>query len=285
MSTSTPEVVREISLLSVGAFLARHWRAVSVCVLLFGALSAVLAFTVHPKYRAELIASPAGGGNGLSDMAGSLGGIAALAGITVGAGNKRAEESIEYLRSQEFTRQFIERHALMPVLYASRWDANRQQWKGEVPTIAQAVKRFTKRVEQITEDRRTGLVTVAIIWRDRNLAAQWANQLVAEADDALRRRAVAELTRSIAYLNEESAKAVSVELRSAVYKAMETELKDAMLARTRDAYAFKVLDPAYVRDADDFDSPNRPLWITLGCGFGLLVGVTFAALRQRRRTR
>jgi len=63
---------------------------------------------------------------------------------------------------------------------------------------------------------------------------------------------------------------------------MESELKDAMLARTRDAYAFKVLDPAVVRDPWDTDSPNRPLIVALGCCFGLLIGLVLAARSQRR---
>ena len=63
---------------------------------------------------------------------------------------------------------------------------------------------------------------------------------------------------------------------------MESELKDAMLARTRDAYAFRVLDPAVVRDAKDTDSPNKPLFIAMGASLGLLGGIIVGALRQRR---
>ena len=81
----------------------------------------------------------------------------------------------------------------------------------------------------MSEDRRTGIVTLAIIWSDRDTAAQWANQLLAEADDALRQRAIGEYTRSIDYLTSESTQASVVELRSAIYKAMESELKDAMM--------------------------------------------------------
>jgi len=73
-----------------------------------------------------------------------------------------------------------------------------------------------------------------------------------------------------------------VEVRAAVYKTMESELKDAMLARTRDSYAFRVLDLAVVRDAKDTDSPNKPLIIAMGGSVGLLFGIILGALRQRR---
>jgi uncharacterized protein involved in exopolysaccharide biosynthesis len=208
-----------------------------------------------------------------------------LAGINLGGGGKKSDEMLEYLRSRTFTAQFIQRHSLMPVLFAKKWDAKRGQWRGDPPTIAEGVAKFALKVRQIAEDRRTGIVTVAIIWSDRVLAAQWANALIAEADDALRQRGIAELTRSLDYLKAESAETSEVEVRSAVYKLMETELKNAMLARTRDAYAFKILDPAVIRDPKDVDSPNKPLIVFLGLIFGFLFGVIAAGVRQRRSKR
>lgn len=277
---------REISLLAVSAFLWRYRLTIGLCVLAFAIAAAALSFIMKQRYRAEVVFSPvagSGGGLGGALSSGSLGGLAALAGITLGGAGKHTDEDIEYLRSRVFTRGFIERHSLMPVLFANRWDAQQGRFRGDdPPTIADGVQRFTKKVEQITEDHRTGIVTLAIIWPDRFLAAQWANALVAEADAALRARAIAEYDRSLDYLKQEVGKSSIVEIQDAIAKSMESELKDAMLARTRDAYAFKVLDPAVVRDAKDYDSPNRPLIIFVGAGLGLLLGVGLAAIRRRR---
>ena len=278
----------EISLAQMWAFLWRHVALIGTCIVLFAVAGGALSYLLTPKYRAEVVFSPvsgSGGGSlGGSMSGGSLGGLAALAGISLGGG-KRSDESLEYLRSREFTRGFIERHGLMPLLFAAKWDAQRGQWTGKPPTINEAVGRFRKKIEQITEDHRTGIVTLAVIWRDRTAAAQWANTMVAEADAALRAKAIAEFDRSIEYLKDEDSKTPLVELHEAVSKTMETELKDAMLARTRDAYAFKVLDPAVVRDPKDTDSPNRMLIVALGAGFGLLLGIVVANVRERRRAR
>jgi uncharacterized protein involved in exopolysaccharide biosynthesis len=275
---------REISLLAVWAFLARHKAVIGPSVLACAIAAAALAFALTPKYRAEVVFSPVHSTGGLAgELGASLGGIAALTGVNIGGAGKRADESLEYLRSREFTREFIQRHSLMPVLFASKWDAARNRWRSDdPPTIADGVDRFSKKVTQISEDHRTGIVTLAVIWRDRAAAAQWANALVAEADAALRQRAIAEFARSIDYLKTEGAQSSVVEVRAAVYKTMESELKDAMLARTRDAYAFRVLDPAVVRDAKDTDSPNKPLIIAMGGSVGLLFGIILGGLRQRR---
>jgi uncharacterized protein involved in exopolysaccharide biosynthesis len=274
----------DLSLVAAGRFLARNWKTVSLFLVLFTAAATALAFMLTPKYRSEVVAAPADNTNALGGLGGQLGGIASLAGITLGSGDKKHDEALEYLRSRIFTAEFIQRHDLMPILFAKRWDAARKQWRdpSDAPTLAEGVGRFSKKVREISEDKRTGIVTVSVVWRDRFLAAQWANWLVAEADHALRERAVAEQTRSVEYLQAEAAHTTTVEIGNAISKLMETELKNAMLARTRDAYAFKVIDPATPSDPKNEDSPNRPMIIVLGAAFGFGIGVIVAAIRQRR---
>jgi len=257
-------------------------------VVIFTVGAGALAFALKPMYRSEVVVSPAEGSSGLGELGGQLGGLASLAGINIGGGGgKKSDEALEFLRSRTFTAGFIQRHALMPILFAKKWDSGRNQWRdaGDAPTIAEGVWKFSKNVRQIAEDKRTGIVTVSVIWRDRVAAAEWANWLIAEADKALRDRAIAEQSRSLEYLKSEAAQTSTVEIGTAISKLTETELKNAMAARTRDAYAFKVIDPAVVADPKDHDSPNKPLIIVLGAGFGFVVGIIMAAVRQRRYER
>jgi uncharacterized protein involved in exopolysaccharide biosynthesis len=281
VTVDTPEP--EISLLAIWQFLRRNLFIVACCCLVGAAAGLALSHLVTPRYRADLTMSAANNNQG--QMGGELGSLAAIAGISIGGESKKAEESLEYIRSRGFTAGFIQRHELLPILYAKKWDAQRGQWKGDPPTLSEAVKRFSNKIRLISEDRRTGIVTLSIVWSDRVLAAQWANSLVAEADDALRQRGIAQLSRSIEYLKQESAQITELEIRSAVYKVMENELKDQMVARTRDSYAFQVLDPAVPPDAKDRDSPNRILYLALGGAFGILIGCAWALARQRPSVR
>jgi uncharacterized protein involved in exopolysaccharide biosynthesis len=277
----------DLSLIAMMGFLCRHWLTLLIFTVIFAAGSVVLAFTLTPMYRSDVVISPADSSSGLGDL-GQLGGLASLAGINIGgAGGKKSEEALEYLRSHAFTAGFIQRHGLMPVLFAKKWDAVHKQWRDaeDIPTIDEGVKKFSKKIRQVSEDKRTGIVTLSIIWSDRFAAAEWANAFIAEADMALRERAIAEQNRSVEYLKSEAAKTSTVEIESAISKVMETELKNAMVARTRDSYAFKVIDPAVVRDPKDRDSPNKPLILVLGAGLGFAVGIIVAAARQRRNER
>lgn len=276
--------VPQLSLLAIWQFLWRNVFLIGFCFLACAAAATAVSYLVTPRYRADVSFVPITDAPNFGQMSGELGSLAAIAGINIG-GSRKSEEAIEYLRSRGFTADFIQSHSLLPILYARRWDAQRGQWREEPPTLAMAVKRFSEKVRQISEDRRTGIVTLSIVWSDRVLAAQWANALVVESDDALRKRGVAELGRSIDYLQQEAAQASNIEIRSAVYKVMESELKDQMLARTRDSYAFSVLDPAIPPDLTDKDSPIRILYVTFGGVFGLLLGSAWALGRRRTSDR
>lgn len=277
----------ELSLLDLLRLIARRKLVIGTFVAIGIACGAAYAFLATPKYRADVVFAPAqDSGGGLGQLAGDLGGLAALAGINIGGGGSQNDEALETLRSRAFTAAFIQRHDLMPKLFAKDWDASRKAWldpdPANHPTLAEAVEKFSSDIRSIGEDRRTGIVTVSIVWRDRNEAATWANMLVAEADVALRERNLKELARSIDYLKGEAANTSVVEVRQTIYRVMETQLKNSMLARTRDSYAFRVIDPAVPPDPKDRVSPKRALSLAIGLALGLVVGVLVAVALQLR---
>jgi len=220
----------------------------------------------------------------LSSVVGQLGGLASLAGVALsGGGNK--DENIEYLRSHDFAARFIEEENLLPILFAKKWDAQNGRWNvddpEDVPTISDGV-RLLDRIRTVQEERRTGLVTLSIKWRDRELAARWANLMVERVNRDLRARAIAEAQASIDYLNSELAKTGVVELRESLYRLYENQVKTIMFAKVRSQYAFKVIDPAYVPDADRYVQPKRLPMILIGALGGLLGGFVLVAFLLRR---
>jgi hypothetical protein len=70
----------------------------------------------------------------------------------------------------------------------------------------------------------------------------------------VRERAISEAESSLKYLYAESAKTNVQSLNDAIYRVVESQIKSIMLAKIRDDYAFKVIDPAVVPDA------SRHVW-------------------------
>ncbi|MCV6038577.1 hypothetical protein OFP00_36405, partial [Escherichia coli] len=63
-------------------------------------------------------------GGGLSKMAGQLGGLAALAGVNLGAGESaQTDLAVQVMKSRQFIEAFIKKHDLLvPLMAAKDWD-------------------------------------------------------------------------------------------------------------------------------------------------------------------
>jgi uncharacterized protein involved in exopolysaccharide biosynthesis len=254
------------------------------------ALGTAAAFLLRPVYQGKVLmvaVKDDAAAGGLAGLVGQFGGLASLAGISMGSDSRRAE-NVAVLMSRGFTERFIRDENLLPILFASRWDAERKAWKPHLwkhdPTMADAVRKFDSKIRSLSEDRRTGVMTLVIEWRNRETAARWANLLVARANAELRKIAVADSRRNIEYLQREAADTSVAALRQSIYRVVETEVRREMLANVRPDYAFRVLDPAAVPDEREFVRPKRALLAAGGLVFGFLValGLAIGVALQRR---
>ena len=176
---------------------------------------------------------------------------------------------------------------MLPVLFEKKWDAKQGAWlhtdPRRVPTLRDGFRVFDRRIRTVVEDRKTGLVTVSVDWKDPAVAAEWANGLVALANDTLRKRAVQEATGTLAYLNRELERTEKVELRSSLFQLVETQQKALMLANTRPDYALRIIDPAVTPGERDRLRPKRALISVATTMLGGLAGCLVAVLLALRR--
>jgi uncharacterized protein involved in exopolysaccharide biosynthesis len=157
------------------------------------------------------------------------------------------------------------------LLFQNQWDPARNTWKhtlfGAPPTLWKGNEYIKENIRTISEDAKTGMVTLSIRWKSPATASKWANDLVAMTNSYLRNKAIAQSERNIKYLEEQAAKTDAVALREVIYSLLQSEINKSMLARGNDEYAFKVIDPAVPPEKPS--SPNMVLWV-LGGFFGSL---------------
>jgi uncharacterized protein involved in exopolysaccharide biosynthesis len=259
--------------------LAARWRVISVCVAVFLALAVAAALLSTPTYRSEALLSfndERTSGLGLAGAGSQLGGLASLAGINIDGSQSQKDIAIALMSSRGFLEPFISENHLLPVLYASRWDAQSKSWLKKPPTISDGVELFRKRLLTVNEDRRTGLVRVAIEWRDREVAARWVNDLVRRVNEVTRTWAIEDARSSRKYLDAALEKTGIVELRESMHRLLEGELKKEMVASVRLQYSFRVIDPAMPSDAEDFVRPRRALLVAFGLFSGFIFGCALA---------
>jgi uncharacterized protein involved in exopolysaccharide biosynthesis len=271
-----------INLAKVAALLRANWKLLLCLTLIGGAIAAGIALLMRNVYRAQAIVAPTSenqGGTG-SSLANEFGGIAALAGIEVGAGGGRKAEAMGTLLSPGFMRDFILKYDLMPILFEESWDANAKTWrKGTTPpTLERGIKRFKGR-RTIDENIKSGLVTMSFDWYSPELAALWTNDMIAMVNERMRARDILTAEKSLEYLNQEMATANAVELRQAISKLMETQVNNEMVANVQREYAYHFIDAAVPPQTKS--GPWRSLIAAAGAIFGLTLGVTIVLVRRR----
>jgi uncharacterized protein involved in exopolysaccharide biosynthesis len=229
-------------------------------IIIASVVVSLTSFTVSlflPRsYSATTVVAPVSNIAGKGPLSG--GGSSAISGLAEMVG-----------MSSILTESFIRDNNLLPILY----DSN----PNKLPTLWRANQFFRKRVLDVRVDKRTDLITVTVVWKDPNLAAAWANGLVRAANDYLRGKALTDAARNIAYLNEEAARTDVAEARQVIYSAMRVEMGKQMLAKGKEEYAFKVIDPALVVERPI--PPGRLFWLPFGLLMGLFVSSFLVTLR------
>jgi uncharacterized protein involved in exopolysaccharide biosynthesis len=247
----------------------RKW-ILAISIFVPALAGAVYSLAAQEYFRAEVVLAPAEKRSNMGSL-GQLSGLASLAGISVGAGG--SAESLAMLRSRQFIGAVIDEQELLDDLYPEKWDSGNKRWKvtesSQVPTVYDAAGRFISKRLVISEDKKTGIVRLGVLWTDPDSAARLSNLLVKRLNDELRHRAITDSERNVEYLKAELNQTQIVSLQQSIGRLVDTELQKLMLARGNNEFAFKILDPAV--PPRDRDSPNRVL-ITLLSGFlgGLL---------------
>jgi len=275
-----PVVEDEMNLFDVWRILVQYkWLILAVTVSCTLA-STLFVLLMTPVYRAEVLIAAVTERDKSSRLAAQLdefGGIAALAGINTERSGRK-NEAIATLRSRLFTEHFIKDEKLLPLLFRDRWDEENQRWYDadpeDIPTLGDAYKVFDEDVRRLSEQSRTGLVVLSIDWEDPDEAARWANELVRRVNDTLRKKAVNESENAISYVQEQLKQTSVVELQQVLHRLIESEMKEIILARINNEFAFRVIDPAVA--PEEVFRPNIPLMLLLGTVLGIVGGFILA---------
>jgi hypothetical protein len=277
------------SIVGVWAFLRAHLVLCVVASFAGVGLGLAVSYAFPRQYEAAALLVPVAdqdGAGGVRSLANRYGALASLVGIDVSSGDFSNAAMLATVRSRGFLEEFISAEGLLTVLFADRWDLGSGKWKDlhDVPTVQDAYELFSKKVLAVQDDRKTGLVTVRVTWKDGVVAAIWANAIVRRANAVTRDRAISNAEKAITYLRSEAANADTVELRQSIYSLLESQMNRRMLAVTRPDFAFRVIDIARPPDPRRPISPRRWRFAALGAALGLLAALAIAGFNDAKRS-
>lgn len=272
--------VEDVDIRVTWMVLANNWKLIAAIVSFTALVTVAVAIVTPPVFRAEVLLIPSAQERSGSAIFGELGELASLAGMRTSGSRATTSEALATLQSRVLTDAFIRDEGLKPVLFQEIWNQDKKMWRvddREIPTAWDAFELFNTEVRSVTENKNTGIVTLAIEWKDPVMAATWANELVRRANRQLQQNAINEATQSIAYLKKALAQTNSLEVQQAIFRLIEGEMKSAAVAHAREEYAFRIIDPAVA--PEKMVRPKRALLIALGIVAGLILGIVTAFLR------
>ena len=260
----------------------------------FAVASVVYALSVPNQYKATALLAPAqSGGGGLSGALGQLGGLASLAGVSIGGGEgSEAQIAQEIMKSWNFIEAFIADNDLAVELFAAEgwrkgsnelkinddvYDSQNKQWlleneSGVVgpPSSWNLFKTFSERLA-VSEDKKSGLVSVSIEYYSPQIAKQWLDMYVSAVNAHMQQRKVDKVTNNINYLQAQIEKTSIAEMREVFYTIIEEQTKNKMVAEASPEYAFVAVSPSMV--PEEKSQPKRALICILGTLLGGMLSV------------
>ncbi len=283
----------EIDLRELWRISLKYKRMIIKSMLVAAVLTAGLSMFMHNIYRAEILlasaqpdSSKGGIASALGKMSGGLGGLASIAGVSMGGGD--IDENLAILQSRNFLWKFVQEKNLMPILFENEWDEQTKSWKESDPKKQpgqMAVDRLFNdgSVLKVERDKKTDLITVSVEWEDAALATDWANTLVDKLNQYIAQQEIARSESNLQYLNAELMHTQIDEMRRILFDMIASEQKKVMLAHTQKEYAFKVLDKAV--EPDKKIKPKRSLIVIMAAFLAGFMAALYALIRESNSKR
>jgi uncharacterized protein involved in exopolysaccharide biosynthesis len=262
---------------------------------MFAILSVFYALSVPNQYKASVSLVPAQQqSGGISGALAQLGGIASLAGVSLGSGDSSESQIAQrIMQSWSFIDDFIKSNNLeIDIFAAEGWDrasgklnidedlynSGTTQWlvkneetnKVGMPSSWRLFETFTE-ILSVSEDKKTGLVSMSIEYYSPQIAKQWLDMYISAINKHMQERQMAKVTRNIEYLEAQIAKTTIAEMQEVFYTIIEEQLKSKMLAEANPDYAFVVVSPSMVPEQKS--QPKRALICILGTLLGGMLSI------------
>ena len=277
----------EIDLIELIRILLQAWKTIVGITIVCTGLAVTYALHAPEVFKAETLLAPTQEEKSGSSALNQFGGLAAMAGISIPS-DSNVEQVVATLNSRKFLRAYTKQNKLIPVLFEEIWDADNQAWMvasvEDEPTEQKAIE-LLKTCLSVDEDKKSGLITLSILWKDPEVAAQWANDLVKQLNEQLREKAIADSKKRVGYHEQELTKTTLQDMRTVLYNLLESEKQKAMLANVNEDFALEVIDPAVAPEIRE--KPKRKLIVALGGVCGGFLGiftVFFAQFLQKLKS-
>tara|TARA_B100002019_G_C21208106_1_gene567837 strand:+ start:85 stop:942 length:858 start_codon:yes stop_codon:yes gene_type:complete len=260
----------EINVLEILRFLYVN----KTLILLFSAFLSILfglySLKIPDQYRSEIVVIPTESSS--TSNVSSLGGLASLAGVQMSTGPNQTQIALAVLNSRSFLVDFIEKHQIYLELFPDNLNEEDKEWSDGLS--ADDIANTFRDIYSVSSSQ--DIYYFSIDWQIPEKASLWVNLLIEDLNSHMQNIAILQYEESIGFLKDQLKVNNVQQIENVLFKQIEEQTKNIMIANVKKEYAFKVLDPA-ITPLNPY-SPNRPQLIVLGFFLGLIISSIFLSV-------
>ena len=252
-------------------------------------------------YESKAMLVPVNSSSGISGALGSYSGLAGLAGISLPSGGDEGNsaKAIQKISSLSFFENNILPNIHLPDLMAvkswnsktntltfddSIYDTNSNTWirdysypQQQIPSAQESFEVFKTEHLSLSEDKKSGFITLSIKHQSPFIAKQWVELVVNEVNAFYRQKDKLESEKAVSYLNQQISMTGLSEIKQVLAQLLQEETKKLTLIEANQYYVFDYIDPPAVMEKKS--EPKRALICILSALLGGMLSIVISAYK------
>ena len=253
-------------------------------------------------YEAKAMLVPVNPSSGIAGALGSYSGLAGIAGISLSAGGDdgNTAKAIKKIGSLSFFENNILPNIHLPDLMAvkswnsktntlafdeSIYDTNSNTWirdfsypQQQIPSAQESFEVFKTKHLSLSEDKKSGFITLSIKHQSPFIAKQWLELVVNEVNAFYRQKDKSESEKAVIYLNQQISITSLSEIKIVIAQLLQEETKKLTLIEANQHYVFDYIDPPAVMEKKS--EPKRALICILSALLGGMLSILLVLIRH-----
>ena len=253
-------------------------------------------------YESKAMLVPVNSSSGISGALGSYSGLAGLAGINLPSGGDEGNsaKAIQKISSLSFFENNILPNIHLPDLMAvkswnsktntltfddSIYDTNSNTWirdfsypQQQIPSAQESFEVFKTAHLSLSEDKKSGFITLAIKHQSPFIAKQWVELVINQVNAFYRQKDKSESEKAVSYLNQQISITGLSEIKQVIAQLLQEETKKLTLIEANQYYVFDYIDPPAVMEKKS--EPKRALICILSALLGGMLSILLVLIRH-----
>ena len=277
------------------------WIIISLTA--FASIFAVIYSLSLPNiYESKAMLVPVNPSSGISGALGSYSGLAGIAGIKLSSGDDEgnAEKAIKKISSLSFFENNILTNIYLPDLMAYKYwnsemntaaydesifDTKSNTWvrnfsypQQQIPSAQESFEVFVTKHLSLSEDKKSGFITLSIKHQSPFIAKQWAELVINEVNAFYRQKDKSKSEKAVSYLNKQILVTGLSEVKQALAQLLQEETKKLTLIEANQYYVFDYIDPPAVME--EKSDPKRALICVISALLDGMLSLLFVLIRH-----